>query len=1505
MNRFLNLKYFQFYILCLIFSPQVEGQESFQAMDNTIPPSPTAGSLVKGVTTPVSYYTGIPSVEIPLWEMKGRKLNVPITLSYHASGIRIEDMAGWVGLGWSLNAGGVITRTVRGVPDDHARGFLTIGGNQIPKILNSPEEYGGWLPPGDDEDEQMLYLRNIGRDIRDGEPDIFRFNFNGRGGSFFFDVDGEIVLQSKSNLKTTFQKNVNGEIDSWEIVDESGIIYTFGTTLAVERTATVNDLGVNGEFHCSAWYLISIKSPNNEDSFWFEYQNYTKSVRSSLPQRKVSGNDPKWEDMFKYQTHFTEGKYLQRITWARGYIDFFVKSLFAYPGGEITGLSSISIHSQGSGVQIKSFKFNYSFFPAVGCSTQQDYLPPCRRLRLDKVSEIPGSGEQSKPPYLFFYNETPLPPRGSFSQDHWGYYNGAENNHLIPRVTVRNYNDYLELPPSIDNSGALSFESLTAINLNISDLSENMWEMSGANRDPDPEKMQAGILKKIVYPTGGATLFDYEPHDFGYYSTPDKKTRLHIEAKHEIGSYQQEENSYLQLNFAQEVKVIPLFYIIAGSEKDLPDGSGEPSDGSGVFIKGPIEIDSDGDTIFKFNFRMNKELASGWEVTKKVWLPKGRYKICSIADELGDLTRAIIEYKQHSELDTTYKIYSQEYSSEKTKAGEMYFLDDKSEYRSITLDFDSLDHPMVRISFLFRSKIHPNRISSVGLEQATSSIKITRIGGAGEVIYEKGYFDDDVIKWNPVRNEWNYNGEEKRLLGPGRYQLEFIPRIDSEFGYVEIDWKKSVKVKNSKMAGGLRIKQISQVDRVSDTIGITAYKYIVEDEGETGSSGVLMSWPVYHDTPEEVYYLGDQNLLNFNAPPVTIYSLGRSAAANTAGSHIGYSMVQVSKPGAGKTVYEFSSSRDYPDITSKDFPYPPVVSYDWKRGLLKEKRIYRENGTLRQIETNNYNHFSDTINRSYLPAIKVVQKDPDSDYAYLYEKFYMATGWNVLEKRKIVTYGLDGLNPVETSESFKYNPGHLQLINKSVLDSDSSLLSTQYSYPGDSGCDSGPEIDILIEKHIVNTPVLTETFRDSLKIAGEKIKYGIFHEGMILPTKIEKLEGNEYQDVMHFDSYDTKGNILQYHEEGDLYNSFNWDSDKLLLLAQAVNSEHRVNILDYPDDSYVTKYTHHPFWGPTSETNENSIITHYDYDNYGRLIKISNNENKILKTYGYHLKAYQGDTTRQGLEIIELTPSVPPDAIIATNASIVPSCGTELHVSSGILGTGAEWVWYQDFCGGSRLGDGPSVYLVPEQSTNYYVRAEGDANNTECASIYIEVSNPSLHPAPDIIYFDAQGTEQNSQQVELNYNGCDPLLISADVPWLSLNYTPGEDLRVACEVNESGERTGTIHLSGNGIEGSIPVQQSSSAPLNISLNYSPSFIQVGDMINFTANVENGSIPYHYVWERRESDSIHWSIIRDINESYSRTDSFSLKAGQTEFYVRCTVSSNNESVSQTILIKLAN
>jgi len=96
--------------------------------------SPSAGSTALGEygITPVNLHTGAAQINVPLFNLKSANLSNPVSLSYHASGTKVSEISSWVGLGWSLNAGGVITREVNGLPDDiNGVGYLFNNGAAI------------------------------------------------------------------------------------------------------------------------------------------------------------------------------------------------------------------------------------------------------------------------------------------------------------------------------------------------------------------------------------------------------------------------------------------------------------------------------------------------------------------------------------------------------------------------------------------------------------------------------------------------------------------------------------------------------------------------------------------------------------------------------------------------------------------------------------------------------------------------------------------------------------------------------------------------------------------------------------------------------------------------------------------------------------------------------------------------------------------------------------------------------------------------------------------------------------------------------------------------------------------------------------------------------------------------------------------------------------------------------------------------------------------------------
>ena len=60
----------------------------------------------------MSEYTGTPNIRIPLLEVKSGDVSYPIELYYDASGIKVEQNATFVGLGWNLSYGGSINHVV-------------------------------------------------------------------------------------------------------------------------------------------------------------------------------------------------------------------------------------------------------------------------------------------------------------------------------------------------------------------------------------------------------------------------------------------------------------------------------------------------------------------------------------------------------------------------------------------------------------------------------------------------------------------------------------------------------------------------------------------------------------------------------------------------------------------------------------------------------------------------------------------------------------------------------------------------------------------------------------------------------------------------------------------------------------------------------------------------------------------------------------------------------------------------------------------------------------------------------------------------------------------------------------------------------------------------------------------------------------------------------------------------------------------------------------------------
>ena len=132
---------FPFLLPSLFAYPQGTPADSRKgAMEATLPvvvmPSPNSATLTRMVSENVDLYTGKLSIDIPLYSLKSRNIEVPISMQTCANSPKVNDIATWAGLGWNLNAGGFITRVMKNLPDEFSKNVS--GNRNISPSFNFP-----------------------------------------------------------------------------------------------------------------------------------------------------------------------------------------------------------------------------------------------------------------------------------------------------------------------------------------------------------------------------------------------------------------------------------------------------------------------------------------------------------------------------------------------------------------------------------------------------------------------------------------------------------------------------------------------------------------------------------------------------------------------------------------------------------------------------------------------------------------------------------------------------------------------------------------------------------------------------------------------------------------------------------------------------------------------------------------------------------------------------------------------------------------------------------------------------------------------------------------------------------------------------------------------------------------------------------------------------------------------------------------------------------------------
>ena len=326
----------------------------------------------------------------------------------------------------------------------------------------------------------------------DAKPDFFHFNFLGHTGSFHLGVNKKVYVyntgRNNKDYRISFKEGSTENVLGIIIETADGYKYEF-----LEEETSLPQDSETGKPLTVAYHLSTVTAPNGR-KVEYVYRNYDISVRvpagvaMSGTQHVISGND--------YDVPF-QGKNLEhqivtidqnipvisQIKIDGGTVITFNYTQLPLSDSDEYGPINSSTTSIRHGESVRmtgiTVKTNNKTVKQCGLS----YRKMTNGKRVSYLEEVNISGEGT---YKMTYNTTnSFPGNGTLSVDHWGYYNGKNDG----------------------NSTNIPF-------LKVCKNGESSETINQSTRDAVSSKAMTGMLRKITYPSGGYSSFEYEGNDY-------------------------------------------------------------------------------------------------------------------------------------------------------------------------------------------------------------------------------------------------------------------------------------------------------------------------------------------------------------------------------------------------------------------------------------------------------------------------------------------------------------------------------------------------------------------------------------------------------------------------------------------------------------------------------------------------------------------------------------------------------------------------------------------------------------------------------------------------------------------------------------------------------------------------------------------------------------------------------------------------------------------------------
>ncbi|MBP5689828.1 MAG: RHS repeat-associated core domain-containing protein [Bacteroidales bacterium] len=450
-------------------------------------PTPKALEQIRAGLLPVDLSSGSLSMDIPVGAYEDADFTIPVSLHYSTGGLKPASPSGEAGLGWTLMAGGSITREIVGIDDFFTGGFYYADHISASSVYNMTESVALF-------DNRLPSLDNGNHETT---SDIYHFSFPGHSGSFVIANDGTFTAYDTSGDRGTYSISYNDSGEYFTIQTSDGMTWRFGST-ETNREVMLRQNGImetqgrtlskpSGELPPVTWLLDRITAPNGRVAE-FTYV----SSRTSYQSIPIEGQD--------IITTFSRS-----LNHVSGMTDRYKEASLVCT----SYLSNIDVRDSAGGTakRVADFSWERKNYKEIAGTEPFDYtkmIVKTRRLTGITLKEgnttlrtatLTYDDSRGRPlltgvtipvygTWTMTYNlpsgSTALPGQLSNAVDYWGYYNGQTGNQ-----------DTMIWPTDV---GLITY-----------DESLNTTAM-----DPNSTYSVLGTLKKVTWPSGGSTSITYE-----------------------------------------------------------------------------------------------------------------------------------------------------------------------------------------------------------------------------------------------------------------------------------------------------------------------------------------------------------------------------------------------------------------------------------------------------------------------------------------------------------------------------------------------------------------------------------------------------------------------------------------------------------------------------------------------------------------------------------------------------------------------------------------------------------------------------------------------------------------------------------------------------------------------------------------------------------------------------------------------------------------------------------